>query len=74
MKTFIKLIFEFLNLTMSRYTHTLRGQESTAIKELPDLDQLARQEQQKQKATETDNKAIDVVAENNSDKTRQNTA
>ena len=31
-----------INLTMSRYTHTLRGQEASAIESLPDLNSIAR--------------------------------
>ena len=30
-----------INLTMSRYTHTLRGQEATAVESLPDLNSEA---------------------------------
>ena len=30
-----------INLTMSLYTHTLRGQESEAISKLPDLSQAS---------------------------------
>jgi len=45
-----------INLTMSRYTHVLRGQESAAINSLPDLDR--QPESQKQKATGTDNQSV----------------
>ncbi len=40
-----------INLTMSRYTHTLRGQTAKAVSELPDLDQPSKKN--KQKATGT---------------------
>jgi len=42
-----------INLTMSRYSHVLRGQESQAIAGLPDLSLPSRQSQQA-KATGTD--------------------
>jgi len=42
-----------INLTMSRYTHTLRGQEAQAIESLPDLS-LSSTEAQKALATGTD--------------------
>jgi len=45
-----------INLTMSIYTHTLRGQESEAIQQLPDLSLPSTQSQ---KATGTD----DIVAD-----------
>jgi len=45
-----------INLTMSRYTHTLRGQESEAVESLPDLSLPSKQAQ---KATGTDNSAVD---------------
>jgi len=41
-----------INLTMSRYTHILRGQESHAINSLPDLDSIP--DSQNQKMTGTD--------------------
>ena len=44
-----------INLTMSRYTHTLRGQEARAIETLPDLSKPSSREQQK--ATGTDGSA-----------------
>jgi len=47
-----------INLTMSRYTHTLTGQEKKAVAELPDLS-LPSRESQKQKATGTDDKTVD---------------
>ena len=46
-----------INLTMSRYTHTLIGQESEAVAGLPDLS-LPSKEKQKAVATGTDNMAI----------------
>jgi len=42
-----------INLTMSRYTHTLRGQTQKAIESLPDLT-LPSSQSQTQKATGTD--------------------
>jgi hypothetical protein len=42
-----------INLTMSRYSHVLRGQESEAIEGLPDLSLPSRQSQ-RAKATGTD--------------------
>jgi len=45
-----------INLTMSLYTHTLRGHDSAAINSLPDLDRLP--ESQKQVKTGTDNKPV----------------
>lgn len=53
-----------INLTMSRYTHVLRGQERKAINSLPDLDNLS--DNQSQKSTGTDNQSIDAVAEKKS--------
>ena len=44
-----------INLTMSRYTHTLRGQESEAVESLPDLSLPSKQAQ---KATGTDDSAV----------------
>ncbi len=44
-----------INLTMSRYTHTLIGQESRAVESLPDFSKLARQSQKK---TGTDDKNV----------------
>ena len=40
-----------INLTMSLYTHTLRGQESEAVENLPDLS-LPRKESQKSTGTD----------------------
>lgn len=40
-----------INLTMSLYTHTLRGQESEAVAKLPDLSKSSKQ--QKSKGTGT---------------------
>ena len=53
-----------INLTMSRYTHTLTGKESEAVSKLPDL---SLPSSQKQIATGTDNMSVDV-AENASKK------
>ena len=47
-----------INLTMSRYTHTLTGQEGQAVESLPDLS-LPSIEQQKAVKTGTDN--LDVL-------------
>ena len=44
-----------INLTMSRYTHIFRGQESEAVEKLPDLS-LPSQEKQAAIATGTDGK------------------
>jgi hypothetical protein len=49
-----------INLTMSRYTHIFRGQESEAVAGLPDL-MLPSKEKQKAVATGTDNKPIGAV-------------
>jgi len=49
-----------INLTMSRYTHIFRGQESEAVAGLPDLS-LPSKEKQKAVATGTDNKLIGAV-------------
>jgi integrase len=46
-----------INLTMSRYTHTLTGQESQAVESLTDLSQPSRQAQQA-KATGTDDRKL----------------
>ena len=48
-----------INLTMSRYTHVLRGQERSAIESLPDLDKLPIS--QKQAKTGTDNRIVDAM-------------
>lgn len=45
-----------INLTMSLYTHTLRGQESDAVKNLPDLSLPSRESL---RATGTNGKAVD---------------
>ena len=47
-----------INLTMSRYTHIFRGQESEAVAGMPDLT-LPSKEKQKAVATGTDNLAVD---------------
>jgi len=46
-----------IELTMSKYTHTLAGQESEAIAKLPDLSQPSQQAQQTVK-TGTDDKSV----------------
>ncbi len=46
-----------INMTMSRYTHIFRGQESEAVAGLPDLS-LPSKEKQKAVATGTDNMTI----------------
>lgn len=48
-----------INLTMTRYTHFLRGQERNAVENLPDLDKLP--ESQGQVMTGTDNGVIDAA-------------
>jgi integrase len=45
-----------INLTMSRYTHTLHGQEAEAVAKLPDL---SLPDRQAQRATGTDGRAVD---------------
>ena len=47
-----------INLTMSRYTHTLRGQESSAINILPDITKAP--ENQSQVKTGTDDFCVDA--------------
>jgi integrase len=49
-----------INLTMSRYTHTFRGQTATAINTLPDLGKLP--ESQKQVKTGTDDNFVSSVS------------
>jgi integrase len=49
-----------INLTMSRYTHTLTGQTAKAIETLPDLTKSARTE--KSVMTGTDNRPADAVS------------
>ena len=49
-----------INLTMSRYTHIFRGQESDAVAGLPELS-LPSKEGQKAVATGTDNKLLDTA-------------
>ena len=44
-----------INLTMSRYTHTLTGQEARAVESLPDLSTPSKQQQ---RATGTDGKNV----------------
>ena len=48
-----------INLTMSRYTHTLRGQTAKAVASLPDLS-LPSKEAQKAKATGTNEIYLDT--------------
>jgi len=47
-----------INLTMSRYTHIFRGQESDAVAKLPDFSISSSQQQV---ATGTDNNPVDVA-------------
>ena len=47
-----------INLTMSRYTHIFRGQESDAVAKLPDFSISSSQQQV---VTGTDNKPVDVA-------------
>jgi len=47
-----------INLTLSRYTHTLTGQEADAIASLPDLGSL---QGNRNVATGTDGKAVDML-------------
>jgi len=49
-----------INLTMSRYTHVLRGQERSAIENLPDLEKSPQS--QKQVKTGTDYSIVDAVS------------
>jgi len=51
-----------INLTMSRYTHIFRGQESEAVANLPDLSAPSSRTQ-KAVATGTDNRSLDTVPE-----------
>ncbi len=46
-----------INLTMSRYTHTLKGQEAQAIRSLPDLSTVTGKQQ---RATGTDEQIADA--------------
>ncbi|MGB2866340.1 MAG: tyrosine-type recombinase/integrase, partial [Sedimentisphaerales bacterium] len=41
-----------INLTMSLYTHTLRGQESEAVNKLPDLSQPSKQRKSRGSGTD----------------------
>ena len=54
-----------INLTMSRYTHTLRGQESQAIENLPDLSQPSSSQKEKTVRTGTDNLDIETTQPKN---------
>ncbi len=49
-----------INLTLSRYTHTLTGQEAKAVEAMPDLS-LPSSKQQKIVATGTDGKSVDTI-------------
>ena len=49
-----------INMTMSRYTHTYRGQESNAVAGLPDLS-LPSQGKQKALATGTDDRPVNII-------------
>ena len=49
-----------INLTMSRYTHLFRGQESEAVAKLPDLS-LPSSQHQENVATGTDNMSVEVA-------------
>ena len=51
-----------INMTMSRYTHTLIGQESAAVANLPDFS-LPGQKSQKAVATGTDGRSVNAVQE-----------
>lgn len=53
-----------INLTMSRYTHVLRGQEASAINSLPDIENYPNIENQK--ATGTDNLKVESDAKKSS--------
>ena len=46
-----------INLTMSRYTHTLHGQEAEAVAKLPDL---SLPDRQAQRATGTDGRVVNA--------------
>ena len=50
-----------INLTMSRYTHTLRGQEAEAVAKLPDLSTPA--EAEAQRATGTDGRDVTMSSD-----------
>jgi integrase len=58
-----------INLTMSRYTHVLRGQESEAIAKLPDLSLPSSK--RKNSATGTDNQQIGIVQNSSGELTPQ---
>ena len=59
-----------INLTMSRYTHVLRGQESEAVAKLPDLS-LPSSKRQKAVATGTDNMVVDAAQNSQKELTRK---
>ena len=60
-----RLAVRNLNLTMSRYTHTLRGQTAKAIESLPDLS-LPSKKAQKAVATGTENICLDTCLDTSS--------
>jgi len=49
-----------INLTMSRYTHTLLGQGAKAVESLPDFMAIAKEAEAKKK-TGTDGKSVDCI-------------
>jgi len=57
-----------INLTLSRYTHTLTGQEADAVASLPDLSSLQKKGNV---ATGTDGKVVDMI-QNGSEKLTPN--
>ncbi len=58
-----------INLTLSRYSHIFRGQESEAVAALPDLS--APSSKQKNAATGTDGKPVDAVGSTPKELTRK---
>jgi len=61
-----------INLTMSRYTHIFRGQESEAVAGLPDLS-LPCSKAQKAVATGTDNKPVETAQNSSKELTPKST-
>jgi hypothetical protein len=61
-----------INLTMSRYTHTLTGQESEAVSKLSDFS-LPSKEKQKVVATGTVNRPVGVVQDSSEQLTLKST-
>jgi hypothetical protein len=61
-----------IELSMNRYTHFFRGQESKAVANLSDLS-LPSKEKQKAVATGTDNKSNEAVQHNTKDLTPKRT-